>query len=123
GRLWRSQRVLAERVADTHTLLAVEREDRERLAIASERARIARELHTEIAQAVAAMTVQAAAARCAIGDDLGVATDAITAIEHSGRAALARMRDVLGVLRAHHDLLQVGPQPGVGQLHAMIQRL
>ncbi len=123
GRLWRSQRVLAERVAETHTLLAAEREDRERLAIASERARIARELHTEVAQGVVAMIVQAAAARCAIGDDLGAATDAITAIEQAGRTALARMRDILGVLRAHHDLLQVRPQPGVGQLHAIIQRL
>ena len=123
GRLWRSQRVLAERVAETHTLLAAEREDRERLAIASERARIARELHTEVAQGVVAMIVQAAAARCAIGDDPAAATDAITAIEQAGRAALARMRDILGVLRARHDLLQVRPQPGVGQLHAMIQQL
>jgi signal transduction histidine kinase len=123
GRLWRSQRLLAERLAETHTLLTAEREDRERLAIASERARIARELHTEVAQSVVAMIVQAAAARCAIGDDLPTAADAITAIEHTGRSALARMRDILGVLRAHHDLLQIRPQPGVGQLHAMIQRL
>jgi len=72
---------------------------------------------------VVAMIVQAAAARCAVGDDLDVATDAITAIEQAGRAALVRMRDILGVLRAHHDLLQVRPQPGVGQLHAIIQQL
>jgi signal transduction histidine kinase len=123
GRLWRSQRILAERLADTHTLLAAEREDRERLAIASERARIARELHTEVAQGVVAMIVQAAAARCAIDNDLGATTDAIISIEQAGRVALTRMRDILGVLRAHHDLLQVRPQPGVGQLHAIIQQL
>ena len=86
GRLWRSQRILAERVAETHTLLAAEREDRERLAIASERARIARELHTEVAQGVVAMIVQAAAARCAIGDDL----DARDRRDHRHRAGRAR---------------------------------
>jgi nitrate/nitrite-specific signal transduction histidine kinase len=123
GRLWRSQRLLGERVAETHLLLAAEREDRERLAIASERARIARELHTEVAQGVVAMIVQATAARCAIGNDLPTAVDAVTAIEQTGRAALTRMRDILGVLRSQHDLLQVRPQPGVGQLPAMIQRL
>lgn len=43
GRLSRSQRLLAERVAENHPLLIAEREEPERLAIASERARIARE--------------------------------------------------------------------------------
>ncbi|MBV9594009.1 MAG: hypothetical protein JO147_09500 [Actinobacteria bacterium] len=123
GRLWRSQRLLSERLREAHTLLAAEREDRERLAIASERARIARELHTEVAQAVVAMTVQAAAARAPAPDDPPVAIAAITAIEQTGRTALARMRDILGVLRAQHDLLQVRPQPGVGQLHTMLHRL
>ena len=84
-----SQRILAERVAETHTLLAAEREDRERLAIASEHARIARELHTEVAQGVAAMTVQAAAARCAIGDDRNVAIDAIWPSSRPARGARA----------------------------------
>ena len=123
GRLWRSQRVLAERVADAHLLLTAEREDRERLAIASERARIARELHTEVARSVVVMIVQANAARYATRDDPRNAVLAINAIEFTGREALARMRDILGVLRAHHDLLQVQPQPGLGQLHALIHRL
>jgi signal transduction histidine kinase len=123
GRVWRSQRVIAERLAETNMLLAAERGDRERLAIASERARIARELHTEVAQNVVAMIVQATAARSAIERDPDVAIAAIKAIEQTGREALARMRDILGVLRARQDLLQVRPQPGAGQLHTLIQRL
>jgi signal transduction histidine kinase len=123
GRLWRRQCTLTARLAEAHLLLAAEREDRERLAIASERARIARELHALVAQGVVAMIVQAAAARGAIRDDPDVALAAIRAIERTGREALARMRDILGVLRAPQESRPVGPQPGLGQLHALIQRL
>ncbi|HVT68624.1 MAG TPA: histidine kinase, partial [Trebonia sp.] len=123
GRLWRGQRMLAERLAATHALLAAERDDRERLAIATERARIARDLHTLVARGVVAMTVQAAAAGRALGTDLAAAVAATGAIEQAGRDALARMRDILGVLRAPRTAAQVRPQPGLGQLHALIQRL
>jgi len=123
GRLWRGQRTLAERLARTHALLAAEREDRERLAIATERARIARELHTRVARAVVAMIVQAAAAGRTIGGDPVAAAAATTAIELAGRDALARMRDILGVLRSPQTAAQVRPQPGLGQLHALVQRL
>ena len=123
GRLWRRQRTLTERLALTHALLAAERDDRERLAIATERARIARELHTRVAQSVVAMIVQAAAAGRTIGSDLDAATAATTAIEQAGRDALARMRDILGVLRSPQTAAQVLPQPGLGQLHTLIQGL
>jgi signal transduction histidine kinase len=123
GRLWRGQRTLAERLARTHALLAAEREDRERLAIATERARIARELHTRVARGVVAMIVQAAAAGRTIGSDPVAAAAATTAIELAGRDALGRMRDILGVLRSPQTAAQVRPQPGLGQLHALVQRL
>jgi signal transduction histidine kinase len=123
GRLWRGERMLAERLAETHALLAAERDDRERLAIATERARIARELHTLVAQGVVTMIVQATAARRILRNDLDAAIAATRAIEQAGRDALGRMRDILGVLRAPRTSVQVRPQPGLGQLHALIQRL
>ncbi len=123
GRVWRRQRMLAERLAEAHALLAAERDDRERLAIATERARIARELHTLVAQGVVAMIVQATAARRTFLSDLDAAITATQAIEQAGRDALARMRDILGVLRAPQASAQVRPQPGLGQLHPLIQRL
>jgi signal transduction histidine kinase len=123
GRLWRRQRLLARRLAQTHALLAAERDDHERLAIATERARIARELHTLVAQGVVAMVVQATAAQRTLRSDAGAAIAAARAIEQAGREALARMRDILGVLRAPQTSLQVQPQPGLGQLHTLIQRL
>ena len=123
GRLWRRQRSLAERLAETHALLAAERDDHERLAIATERARIARELHTLVAHGVVAMIVQATAARRTLRDDAGAAIAATRAIEQTGRDALAQMREILGVLRAPRTSAQIQPQPGLGQLHALIQRL
>jgi signal transduction histidine kinase len=123
GRLWRGQRTLAGRLAQTHALLEAERDDRERLAIATERARIARELHGLVAEGVVAMIVQAAAARQTLRGDPDAAAAATRMIEQAGRDALARMRDILGVLRARQASAQVRPQPGLGQLHALIQRL
>jgi signal transduction histidine kinase len=123
GRLWRGQRTLSERLAQTHALLEAERDDRERLAIATERARIARELHTLVAEGVVEMIVQAAAARQTLGGDPSAAAAPAQVIEQAGRDALARMRDILGVLRARQAVAQVRPQPGLGQLHALIQPL
>jgi hypothetical protein len=69
------------------------------------------------------MIVQTTAARGAIRSEPDAAIAAISAIEQTGREALARLRAILGVLRARQDSRQVRPQPGVGQLHAMIQQL
>ena len=122
GRLWRRQRQLARRLADTQVLLTAERKDREQLAIVSERARIARELHTLVAHGVVAMIVQAASARAALRSATDAALASMAAIEDTGRAALARMREILGVLRAPHTTTPVRPQPGLGQLHAMVAK-
>ncbi|HEX3516423.1 MAG TPA: histidine kinase [Trebonia sp.] len=123
GRVWRGHRLLAERLAETHALLAAERDDRERLAIATERGRIARELHTLVAQDVVGMVVRASAAQRAFTADPAAAVAAAGAIEQAGREALARMRDILGVLRARQTVVPRQPQPGLGQLHTLIQQL
>ena len=63
GRAIRSRRVLTSELKLTSARLTVEREDRARLAVAGERSRIARELHAVVARSVAAMVIQAEAAR------------------------------------------------------------
>jgi signal transduction histidine kinase len=99
GRLWRRLRTLTAQLARTHALLEAERDERERLAVANERARIARELHTRVAEGVVAMVVQATAAGRPLGADPAAAVAAAAGIEQAGRDALARMREILGVLR------------------------
>jgi signal transduction histidine kinase len=122
GRAIRARRLLTSELKRTSARLADEREDRARLAVAGERSRIARELHAVIARSVAAMVVQAEAARGLLDRDLVRADTAMGAIEDTGRQALAEMRRILGVLRHPEDVGERQPQPGVHQIYALIQR-
>ena len=69
-------------------------------AVVEERLRIARELHDVIAHHVAAIGVQAAAARRVMGRDPDAAAGALRTIEESSRSAVAEMRALLGALRS-----------------------
>ena len=122
GRAIRSYRRLTSELERTNARLALEREDRARLAVAGERSRIARELHAAVAQSVAAMVVQAEAALTLLGHDPERAVTAMGTIEAAGRLALSEMRRILGVLRHGEGSGERGPQPGVDQIYALIQQ-
>ncbi len=117
----RARRRQTSTLRHTFALLAGEREDRARLAVAGERSRIARELHTVVARSVAAMVVQAEAANGLLHRDPQHADDAISEIVETGRQALVDMRRILGVLRHSDQREGREPQPGVDQIHALIQ--
>lgn len=99
GRIWRAQRTLHAELAGTTAGLATERDRQAELAVASERTRIARELHGLVAHGVVAMVVQAEAARNLLIESPGSAAGSICSIEQSGRDALTQLRRILGVLR------------------------
>ena len=122
GRAIRSRRVLTSELKLVLARLAVERGDRARLAVAGERSRIARELHAVVARSVAAMVVQAEAARGLLDRDPARADAAMGAVEATGRQTLADMRRILGVLRHTEHVGELEPQPGVAQIHTLIQR-
>ena len=63
GRVWHAQLLLNADLTETTTRLAAERDLRSRLAVATERTPIARDLHGPVAHAVITMVVQAEAAR------------------------------------------------------------
>jgi signal transduction histidine kinase len=122
GRAMRSYRRLTSELERMSARLAIEREDRARLAVAAERSRIARELHAAIAASVTAMVVQAQAALSLLAHDLEQACAVMGSLENVGREALADMRRVLGVLRHGDERAELAPQPGVDQIYALIQQ-
>jgi signal transduction histidine kinase len=121
GRAIRARRLLARELEQKAARAQAEREDRARLAVADERTRIARELQAVVAQNVSAMVVGAEAALRSIGEDPEGADAQILEIERTGRSALEEMRRILGVLRAQEGP-EREPQPGMGQLPALLER-
>jgi signal transduction histidine kinase len=89
-------RALEERAAR----LERERDAQAQIAVAAERARIARELHDVVAHNVSVMVVQADGAGYALDTAPEQAREALDAIARTGRQALAEMRSLLGVLRS-----------------------
>jgi signal transduction histidine kinase len=88
-------------------------------AAAEERRRIAREMHDVVAHSVSVMVVQAGGARRILDRDPQRAVEAAAHIEDAGRAALAEMRRLLGVLH-HSD--ERAPQPTMRELGALVER-
>ena len=99
--------------------------DQARRAVATERGRIARELHDVVAHHVSVMVVQAGGARRVIDRDADQAKEALLSIETTGRQALGEMRRLLGVLRSDDDIDGDGlaPQPGVAALESLVDQL
>jgi signal transduction histidine kinase len=122
GRALRARRQLNDELERMTYRLAAERESRELLAVADERTRIARELHAMVAGRITAMVVQTGAAQRLLRDDLDRADEAMAAVEAAGRQTLAEMRRILGVLRRPDETPELAPQPGVGQIHLLVQR-
>ncbi len=122
GRALRARRQLAAELRRKAERITAEREGRERLAVADERTRIARELHTVVANTVSAMVVQTEAAQRLLDDDPSAADYAMAAVETTGRDALAEMRRILGILRRSEEEADLAPQPGVGQIPALVER-
>jgi signal transduction histidine kinase len=122
GRAVRARRRLDEELARKAERIAAERESRELLAVADERTRIARELHAVVAGSVSAMVVQTEAAQQLLDEDLDRADGAMAAVEEAGREALSEMRRILGVLRRAGEAAELAPQPGVGQIHGLVER-
>jgi signal transduction histidine kinase len=96
-----------------------EREAAARIAVAEERARIARELHDIVAHAVGVMVLQVGAVRHRLPPALDEDKGALTAVEQAGRSALAEMRRLLGAMRGDEQA-ELEPQPGLGRLDALV---
>jgi signal transduction histidine kinase len=100
-----------------------EREGAARVAVAEERARIARELHDVVAHSVSVMVLQAGAVRHKLPAALEEDRDALRHVEQTGRSALAEMRRLLGAMRSEGDGADLTPQPGVDSLDSLVEEV
>ena len=100
-----------------------ERDAAARVAVAKERARIARELHDVIAHAVSVMVLQVGAVRHKLPDSLGEDRDALKGVERAGRTALIEMRRLLGAMRDGEDEAELVPQPGLDGLESLREEI
>ena len=108
----------AEAAEERASLAERERDAAARIAVAEERARIARELHDIVAHAVSVMVLHVGAVRHSLPPSAD--RDALVVVERTGRAALAEMRRLLGALREAGADADLAPQPGLGDLDALL---
>ena len=98
-----------------------ERDEKARLAVAEERARIARELHDIVAHAISVMIVQARVGRRRLEGETAPPRESFDTIEETGRQALGEMRRLVGMLRADGvEQPDLTAQPGLAQLDALV---
>ncbi|MEV8541840.1 sensor histidine kinase [Streptomyces sp. NPDC051572] len=111
---------------DRAARLEVERDQRSKLAAATERTRVAREMHDIIGHNLSVIIT--------LADGGAYATDlapergkqALLLIGDTGRQALGELRRMLGVLRvqtATPDAPELSPQPGIADLDALCARI
>ena len=105
------------------TMAERERDAAARVAVAEERARIARELHDVVAHAVSVMVLQVGAVRHQLPQALEEDKEALGRVERAGRTALAEMRRLLGAMRRDGDGIELGPQPGLDGLDSLVEEV
>jgi signal transduction histidine kinase len=89
--------------------------------VASERSRIAREMHDVVAHSMSVIAVQAAAGREIVHANPDKAADVFARIESVGRESLAELRRMLGVLRdSGGGDASLSPQPGIADIAAAV---
>ncbi len=123
GRLTRVRRAYLVELEDRAARLERERDAQAKVAVAAERARIARELHDVVAHNVSVMIVQADGAAYVLDNSPQQAKEALGTIAATGRQALVEMRRLLGLLRTSDAAGEYVPQPGVEELPDLLEQV
>lgn len=117
GATWAAGRIVRHRALSLRVATETSAE-RAAAAAASERRRIARELHDIVAHSLSIVTLQAAAAEQFIERDPARAAEHLRHTRRTAQGALEEMRHLLGVL--NEDEPSYAPQPGLGALDDLV---
>ena len=109
-----------QRNRELQAQLERDREAERALAAAQERARIAREMHDVVAHTLSVVVAQADGGRFAARTDPDAAARTLQTIADVSRSALAEMRSLLGVLRDADGDAELGPQPSIDDIPALV---
>jgi len=101
--------------------LELERDQRAQIAVAAERARIARDMHDIVAHNLAVMVALADGAALTSAAAPERAVETMHTVAATGREALGEMRRALGLLR--EDGAGRTPQPGLEGIDALVERV
>jgi signal transduction histidine kinase len=129
GIAWAAGFALRERArqaeaAETRATVAErERDAAARVAVAEERARIARELHDVVAHAVSVMVLQVGAVRHKLPEAQADDREALRGVERAGRTALTEMRRLLAAMRRDGEDVEFTPQPGLDCLDVLLEEV
>jgi signal transduction histidine kinase len=99
-----------------------EQQHRTALAVAAERSRITRELHDVVAHGLSVIVVQALGAKAMLTRQPERTETALTNIVTTGRASLAEMRRLLGLVRTEPHA-ELAPQPSLATLPELVDRV
>jgi signal transduction histidine kinase len=119
----RIRRAQLAALRDRAVQLEIERDQRSRLAAATERARVAREMHYIVGHGLSVIITLADGGRYAADIAPERSKQALQLIGDTGRRSLAELRRILGVLREQTDEPDLSPQPGIRDLDPLCQRI
>ncbi|WP_327035079.1 sensor histidine kinase [Micromonospora ureilytica] len=116
----RTRRAYLIALEDRAARLEVERDQRARLAVAEERARVAREMHDIVGHHVSVIVGLADGGATLATSRAEQTAEPLRLIGDTGRQALSELRRVLGVLREEATDPQLSPQPGIDDLDRLL---
>ncbi|MDF9816013.1 sensor histidine kinase [Streptomyces sp. SPB162] len=119
----RTRRAYLAALEDRAGRLERERDQRAQLAVAGERARIAREMHDIVTHNLSVMVALADGAVFAQERHPQKAAAAMRQVSATGRQAITDMRRFLGVLRADEPDALRHPMPGIAQLEPLAEQV
>jgi len=120
GRIVLSRRRMANELEQRTTELRDARDERARLEVATDRARLSGELDELLQRRLGELA--RLADEGTVPSDAATATATLVDIEHASRRTLEEMRTIVGVLRAEESDPVTSPQPTLTHLQALLVR-